>query len=309
MTSIQERPVILVTGATGAQGYSVARALLKTNFWNVRCMTRHTDSAIAQELAAAGAILVEGDLHDKASVMNAVEGCYGVFGLTNFWEHYEKEYQLGKNLIDAVHAFRVAHFVYSGLPSYHALSEGKLAVPHCDIKSALEAYANSLGVPASFVHVAFYYENFFTYFPPRKEEDGAFYFGFPQGNTPLAMVTTEDMGAIVSLIFDHPDIYIGKTVGIVGEDRPCQEYAAIMSKVLGVTVRYRYIPRDVFAGFGFPGAEELANMFEVQRLHIPHRRGDLMNSHYMNPRMQSFESWVKKNKTKFLQLLNETEYA
>ena len=82
-----------------------------------------------------------------------------------------------------------------------------------------------------------------------------------------------------------------------------------MSRVLGITIRYRYIPRDVYAGLGFPGAEELANMFEVQRLHIPHRRGDLMNSYYMNPRMQRFESWLMRKKSQLLQLLNQTEYA
>jgi len=309
MKRMNDCPVILVTGATGAQGYSVAKALLETDQWTVRCLTRNTGSGKAEELQEAGAVLVEGDLDDKDSLMRAMDGCHGVFGLTNFWEHFEKEYQQGKNLIDAVHAAGVSHFIYSGLPGYHALSGGRLSVPHCDIKAALEVYACSLGVPSTFVHIAFYYENFLSFFPPQRGEDGAFYFGFPQGDTPLAMATPEDMGAIVSLIFDHPDLYMGKTMGVVGEDRTCKEYAAIMSRVLGVTVRYRYVPRDVFAGQGFPGAEELANMFEVQRLHMPHRRGDLMNSWYMNPRMQSFEMWLRRNKAKFYQLLNEEEYA
>jgi uncharacterized protein YbjT (DUF2867 family) len=309
MQKTNHRPVILVTGATGAQGNSVAKALLEDDRWTVRCLTRNAGTEKAQELQQAGAILVEGDLDDMDSLLTAMEGCYGVFGLTNFWEHFEKEYQQGKNLIDAVHASRISHFIYSGLPAYQTLSGGRLSVPHCDIKAALEVYANSLGIPSTFTHIAFYYENFLTFFPPQRGDDGAFYFGFPQGSTPLAMATPEDMGPIVSLIFDHPDIYIGKTMGVVGEDRSCTEYAGIMSRVLGVTVRYRYIPRDAFAGLGFPGAEELANMFEVQRLHIPHRKGDLMNSWYMNPHMQSFESWLKKSKTKFLQLLNETEYA
>ena len=68
------------------------------------------------------------------------------------------------------------------------------------------------------------------------------------------------LGAIASLIFNNPAIHVGKTVGIVGEDRSCTEYAAIMSRVLGVTIRYRHILREIYAGLGFPAAEELANM-------------------------------------------------
>lgn len=295
------RPSILVLGATGAQGGSVARALLNTQQYTVCCLTRNPLSEKALALRQAGAVVVAGDLDGKDSLIAAMEGCYGVFGLTNFWEHFDKEWQQGKNLIEAVQATGVKHFVYSGLPGYHQLSNGKYAVPHCDIKAALEEYIKELGIPASFVHIAFYYENFFDFFPPRKGGDGQYHFGFPQGNTPLAMASAEDMGAIVSLIFANPTLYLGRTVGVVGEDRTCTEYAAIMSRVLGRTIRYDHIPRDMFAQFGFPGAEELANMFEVQRLHIPHRRGDLLNCYHMNPRMQSFESWLRRNKNKFFQ--------
>jgi len=251
MEQLNQHPVILVTGATGAQGGSVAKALLETGRWTVRCLTRNIHSEKAQALQRQGAVLVQGDLDNKESLLWAMEGCYGVFGVTNFWEHFGKEYEQGRHLIDVAYTSGVKHFI----------------------------------------------------------EDGAYYFGFPQGQTPLAMATPEDMGPMAALIFDHPDIYTGKTVGVVGEDRTCSEYAAIMSRVLGVTIRYRYIPHDVYAGLGFPGAEELANMFEVQRLHIPHRRGHLMNSYYMNPRMQSFESWLVRNKSQLLKLLNQTEYA
>ncbi|HEY6900993.1 MAG TPA: NmrA/HSCARG family protein [Puia sp.] len=300
---------ILVFGATGAQGSSVAYRLLNNRCFTVRCITRNPNSDKALALAAAGAQIVEGDLDDKASLLSAMEGCYGVFGVTNFWEHFEKEFQQGKNLIDAARESGITHFIYSSLPSYSELSSGQLPVPHCDIKAALENYTRSLKLPATFIHVPFYYENFFTFFPPQKGSDGNFYFGFPQGNTPLAMATPEDLGPIVALIFSCPALYIGRTVGVVGEDRTCKEYAAIMSRVLGVTVRYRHIQRDIFAGFNFPGAEELANMFEVQRLYIPRRSQHLMESYGMNPGMQSFESWLTRNKTQFLELLNQTEYA
>ncbi|MBS1661208.1 MAG: NmrA/HSCARG family protein [Bacteroidetes bacterium] len=309
MSQIQTRPTILVFGATGAQGSSVAYRLLKNRGYHVRCITRNPGSEKALALEAAGAEIVGGDLDDIHSLLDAMQGCYGVFGVTNFWEHFEKEFQQGKNLIDAAHQSGIAHLIFSSLPSYSDLSSGQLPVPHCDIKAALENYARSLQIPATFIHMPFFYENFFSFFPPQKEADGNYYFGFPQGNTPLAMTSAEDLGPIVALIFSCPTLYMGRTVGVVGEDRPCKEYAAIMSRVLGVTIRYRHIQRDIFAGFGFPGAEELANMFEVQRLYIPRRSQHVMESYGMNPGMQSFESWVLRNKTQFLELLNQPEYA
>lgn len=303
------RPTILVTGATGAQGGSVARALLNTKRYTVRCLTRNANSEKALALRKAGAELVEGDLGDKDSLLAAMVGCYGVFGLTNFWEHFDKEFSHGRNLIDAVRESSVSHFVYSGLPSYLELSSGQLAVPHCDIKATLENYTRSLNLPASFVHIAFYYENFLSFFPPQKRADGYYYFGFPQGDTRLAMASVEDIGPIVAQVFACPEIYLHRTVGVVGEDRTCKEYAAIMSQVLGVTVRYNHIQRDVYSALGFPGAEELANMFEVQRLYIPRRSQHLMESYFMNPKMQNFESWLLNNRSQFLHLLNEPEHV
>src|ERR1700760_2410655 len=92
-------PLILVTGATGAQGGSVAYALLQTGRFAVRCLTRNIASGKALALQQAGAQLVQGDLDDKQSLLRAMQGCYGVFGVTNFWEHYEKEFRLGENLV------------------------------------------------------------------------------------------------------------------------------------------------------------------------------------------------------------------
>jgi uncharacterized protein YbjT (DUF2867 family) len=293
------KKIILVTGATGAQGGSVAKALLNENKFAVRILTRNAKSPKALALQEAGAEIAEGDLDDIQSLLTAMKDVYGVFGVTSFWEHYEKEYQHGKNLVDAVHQSGIEHFVYSTLPNYKQLSGGKLSVPHCDLKAELEEYTKSLKIPATFMRIAFYYENFLSFFPLQKDENDNFFFGFPQGDTKLSIVTVEDMGGVVTPVFNHPEEYIGRVVGVVGEDLNCDEYAAILSKVLKQKVYYKYIPRDVYAGFGFPGAEELANMFEVQRLHIKERHLDLIESYGLNPSMQRFEKWLEKNKEKF----------
>lgn len=293
------KKIILVTGATGAQGGSVAKALLNENKFAVRILTRNAKSPKALALQEAGAEIAEGDLDDIQSLLTAMKDVYGVFGVTSFWEHYEKEYQHGKNLVDAVHESGIEHFVYSTLPNYKQLSGGKLSVPHCDLKAELEEYTKSLKIPATFMRIAFYYENFLSFFPLQKDENDNFFFGFPQGDTKLSIVTVEDMGGVVAPVFNHPEEYIGRVLGVVGEDLGCDEYAAILSKVLKQNVYYKYIPRDVYAGFGFPGAEELANMFEVQRLYIKERHLDLIESYGLNPSMQRFEKWLEKNKEKF----------
>jgi uncharacterized protein YbjT (DUF2867 family) len=80
-----DKGTILVVGATGQQGGSVARALLRKGF-NVRAFTRSTQSEKALALAALGAELVPGDLTDPVSLAEGLKGADGVFGVTTPYE-------------------------------------------------------------------------------------------------------------------------------------------------------------------------------------------------------------------------------
>jgi uncharacterized protein YbjT (DUF2867 family) len=291
--------VILVTGATGAQGGSVARHLLKGGEFRVRALTRNPESAKAAALRQAGAEVVKGDLGDFRSVRAAVEGCDGVFGVTNYWEHFDQEYQHGKNLVDAVKGAEVEHFVFSGLPHVKALTSGALEVPHFDRKGEIEEYARQVRPGSTFVHVAFYYDNFLASFPLKDQGNGTYGFGFPQGDTPLAGVAVDDIGGVVAAIFARPLQFRDKTVGIVGDDLPPAKLAEIMTRVLGKKVVYSYVPREVFASYRFPGADDLANMFEFNRLYIRSRKTDLAESRSLYPAIQSFETWLQAHKGEF----------
>ena len=293
---MSDKKKILVTGATGAQGGSVARHLLAAGKFSVRGLTRHPDSEKALSLRKAGAEVVQGDLENLESLRAALKDCYGVFGVTNFWEHFTGEYQEGINLVDAVAAAKVPYFIFSSLPHVKKLTKGELDVPHFDLKGQIEEYARSLGLKAAFIHPAFYYENFLAFFPPKKKEDGSFGIGFPQGETPLSGVAAEDIGGVVRVMFEQPDAFRDKVVGIVGDDLTGAQYAEIMSRGLGVPVTYEHIPREVFASFGFPGAEDLANMFDYNRRYIPNRKVDIEQSRALYPQMQSFSTWMQANK-------------
>jgi len=296
---MEKKKIILVTGATGAQGGSVAKALLADDKFAVRAFTRNPNSERAIALYNTGAEIFEGDINDRNSLQLAMKDCYGVYGVTNYWEHFEKEYEQGKNLIDTAKEMNIQHFMLHTLPDYNKLSNGKYPTPHCDIKAKLQQYTISKKLPATFMQVAFYYENFFTLFPLQYTGNDTWKFGFPQGTTKLAMISVEDVGGIVSTIFNHPAEYIGRTVCGVGSDESCYVYAALMGKILGRKIRYNYITRDEFAAMNFPGMEELANMFEVQRLYVPEKLMSLIESYGLNPGMLSFKHWLIKNKEKF----------
>ena len=304
---MEHKKIILVTGATGAQGGSVAKVLLKQNRFDVRIFTRDDTSPKAIALQHAGADLAIGAFEDIHSLRKAMEGVYGVFGVTDFEEHCEKEILHGKNLIDSVKYSGVKHFVYSASLNYHKLSRGEHSVPQCDIKATLQDYTKSVNLNASFVHVAYYYENFISLFPLQRDKHNNLHFGFPQGNTKLAMASVSDVGGVVAKIFDHPVEYGGRTVGVVGEDRTCADYAYIMSKVLNRNVYYHHIPRDIFIGFDFPQAEKWADVFEVQRLYITNHQIDLIESYGLHPEMQTFEKWLERNKEKVLSQIPSEE--
>ena len=306
---MEQKKIILVTGATGAQGGSVARHLLAEGEFSVRCLTRNAKSNEALALANAGAELVEGNMDDVNSLLLAMKGVYGVFGVTNFWEHFENEYQHGKNIIDAVVESNVAHFIFSSLPPAEKISNGRFIVPHFDIKAALQEYAKSLRPDTSFVHVAGYYDNFATFCLPQKAADGNYYLQLPQGDTKYASFDVEDLGGVVASIFRFPAVYKGRTVGVVGADMPCADYAAIMSKVLQLNIFYKAVSQEEYAALGFPGAEELAAMYTYNKLHIPNREMDLIESYGLYPSMQTFESWLIKNKKRFQEAMAPQEEA
>jgi uncharacterized protein YbjT (DUF2867 family) len=289
---LELKPRILVIGGTGAQGGSVARHLLAEGRCRVRCLTRRLDSVAAMSLADAGAEVVRGDLGDRDSLDAALAGCEGAFGVTDYFEHLEEEYSLGASLLDAVTDSAVEHLVLSTLPSASRISSGKLEVPQFEQKARLEALARRKEIVATFVHVAFYYENFLYNCPPRKQADGVYAFGFPLGVARLSAVAAEDIGGVVAALFRKPQEFQGKTIQVVGDQRPAAEYAAVIGAVTGRSVRYRHIPREDFAGLPVPGAAGLADMFELYRSHLPPDPRDLASCVRLYPGIRGFEAWA-----------------
>ena len=310
---MESRKVIAVVGATGAQGGGLVRSILAdpNGGFACRAITRDPNKPAAQALAKAGAEVVKADLDDAASLTRAFTGAYGAYCVTNFWEHFsgEKEKAQARNMAEAAKATGVKHVIWSTLEDTRPLMSAddkrmpilqeKYRVPHFDAKG--EADASFKGLPVTYLVTSFYWDNLYAFgLGPKKGEDGVYGWAFPMGDKRLAGMAAEDIGKVAYGIFKAGQKYIGKTVGIASEFLTINEMSAKLSDGLGVRVRYSAVEPDAYRGFGFPGADELGNMFQVYRDFekevVGARSAEVART--LNPSLLTFEQWLEKYKSK-----------
>ncbi len=310
------KKTIAVIGATGAQGGGLARAILNdaNSPFTVRAITRKVDSDKAKALAAAGAEVVAADLDDVESLKAAFSGAYGAFCVTNFWEHFspEKEYTQAGNMAEAAKAAGVQHVIWSTLEDtrkWVPLDDdsaptlmGKYKVPHFDAKGEANHLFTDLGLPVTLLHTSFYWENLIYFgMGPGAAADGSLGITFPMGDKAFPGIGAEDIGKCAYGIFKNPEHYIGKTVGISGEHIKLADMAAKLSKAFGKEIKYNDVPAEVYRSFGFPGAEDLGNMFQINRdFSEPFSAvRNLEESKALNPELKNFEEWLAEKKHLF----------
>lgn len=309
------KKIIAVVGATGAQGGGLARAILRDEGgeFAARAITRNPESDKAKALAAQGAEVVRADLDDGASLERAFEGAYGAFCVTNFWEHFspEKETAQGRNLAEAAKAAGIRHAIWSTFEDtrdYVPLDDdrmptlqGRYKVPHFDAKAEANKHFEELGVPTTFLLTSGYMDNLIHFgWGPQKDADGNLFVVFPMDDVALPLIAVEDIGKCAYGIFKRGDEYIGKTVGVAGDHLTGTEIAAALSQALGKPIAYRAVPADVYRGFGFPGAEDIGNMFQFKRdfPHVFAKNRNLEESRRLNPELQTLQQWLAENAAK-----------
>jgi uncharacterized protein YbjT (DUF2867 family) len=308
-----DKKIIAVVGATGAQGGGLARAILadRSGGFALRAITRKPDSDKAQELSNAGAEVVKGDADDRASIERAFQGAYGVYALTNFWEHFSPERELAqaRNMAQAAKSAGVQHVIWSTLEDtreWVPLEDdrmptllGKYKVPHFDAKGEADASFRDAGVPTTWLLTSFYWDNL-IYFGagPQRGPDGTLALVFPLDDKKLPAIAVEDIGKSAYAIFKRGREFIGKRVGIAGEHLTGQQMADALTRALGQEVRYTNVPPEVYRSFGFPGADDLGNMFQFKRDFNEYFCGarNLAFTRSLNPELQTFEQWLAVHK-------------
>jgi uncharacterized protein YbjT (DUF2867 family) len=314
---MSEQRVIAVVGATGSQGGGLARAILADpgGGFAVRALTRDPGAPAARELARLGAEVVRADVSDPASLRAAFQGAHGAYCVTFYWAHMSPERELAEAgaLAQAARDAGVRHAIWSTLEDTRLrvpLSDGRMPtlmgrykVPHFDAKGEADRFFAEAGVPTTYLLTSFYWDNLIHFgMGPRRGADGQLVFSLPMGDARLAGIAAEDIGRCAYGVFRRGPELAGRRVGIAGEHLTGAQMAAALGRALGQPVRYQAIPAEAYRQLGFPGADDLGNMFqyyaEFEQEFCAAR--DPAAARALAPALQTFDAWLSRNAPRIL---------
>ncbi|XP_068823898.1 nmrA-like family domain-containing protein 1 isoform X2 [Capricornis sumatraensis] len=254
-----DKKLVVVFGATGAQGGSVARTLLEDGTFRVRVVTRDPGQRAAKQLRLQGAE--------------------------------------GKLLADLAKRLGLRYVVYSGLENIKKLTAGRLTAGHFDGKGEVEEYFRDIGVPMTSVRLPCYFENLLSYFLPQKAPDGRSYLlSLPMGDVPIDGMSVADLGPVVLSLLKTPEEYVGRNIGLSTCRHTVEEYAALLTKHIGKVVHNAKTSPEDYEKLGFPDAQDLANMFRFYALK-PDRNIELTLK--LNPKARTLDQWLEQHKEDF----------
>jgi uncharacterized protein YbjT (DUF2867 family) len=310
-----DKKIIAVVGATGTQGGGLAEAILDDpdGGFALRALTRNPSTDAAAALAARGAEVVATDLDDPDSVRKAFDGAYGAYVVTAFWEYnsVEREQAHARAAAEAASATGLEHVVWSTLPDtrLHVPLEddrmptlhGRYKVPHFDSKGEADQFFRDAGVPTTMLSTTMYFESFLDFFHPVRDEQGTLFITLPMGDAVLPGVAGVDIGRTAYGILARGTELVGETVAISGEILSGEQYAAKLGAALGEPVEYRPAALAAVRAGGFPGADDVANMFQYYAEFADSFAGarDPSYARSLNPRLQDFDTWLAANRDKF----------
>jgi len=303
------KKIIAVAGATGSQGGGLVRAICSDSSgeYAARALTRDANSEKAKALARLGAEVVEANVDDLESLKRAFDGAYGAFCVTFFWDHFspDKETAQARSLAQAAKDAGVEHVIWSTLEDTRKwvplddnrmpTLQGKYKVPHLDSKA--EADEDFKKLPSTLLLTSFYYDNLINFgMGPKRDADARLSFTLPMAGKKMAIIAAEDIGKCSFGILKRRDL-IGKTVGVAGDHLTGAEMAAALGDAIGEEVRYNYVPPEIYRTLGFPGAEDLGNMFQFFRDFSDEfcAARSIEFSRSVNPELQSFRDWLSQN--------------
>jgi uncharacterized protein YbjT (DUF2867 family) len=271
---------ILVTGATGQQGGSLARLLLQKKH-KVYALTRNAQSSSAQDLRNRGANILKGDLDDSDSLEHAVKDVESVFLMgTPFEDGTEGEIHRGKLMTDIAKKNGIEHLVYSSV----ANADKNTGIPHFESKYKVEQHIKNLGIPHTIIGPTFFMENLLG---PGLEQGQL---ALPLSpSTTLQQSALENIAEFSALVIERRKPFLGKRIDIASDEVTGEQATNILSNMLGYKIRYVPVPLEQV----YQGNEDMARMYEWYEKVGTGIDISALHQEYPEVKWLTFRDWAK----------------
>lgn len=286
----ETRRTILVTGATGHQGGTLARVLLERGH-AVRAFTRFPASEGARRVEQLGAEICRGDFEDIPSLRRAMDGVDAVFAMGTPYEGGPREeVEEVKDIFDAAYDVGAGHVVYSSVAS----ADQNTGIPFFESKHLLERELARRGLPYTIVAPVSFVENLWGMPSLRR---GYFTWGIPE-HVPLQQVALEDLAEVTAEILTRKDEFVGERVEVASHEITGVEAARVLSRVAGVDLSYStQAPEEAARDRG----EAYERMLRWLAEHGYQVDLPALRQRFPNVRFHSFEEWAREQDWGFLQ--------
>ncbi|KAL5313439.1 hypothetical protein ACEPPN_019172 [Leptodophora sp. 'Broadleaf-Isolate-01'] len=260
--------LLTVFGATGNQGGSVTRAMLKDaslmKEFKIRGITRDISKPAAEALISEGIEMKSADMGSKSSLVEAIKGSHTVFLVTtpDFMSGQPSQELIhGKNVADVALEAGVQHLIFSSLLHVTEATNGRLKhVLHFDLKADVERYIRSIGLPSTFIFPGYFMSNFTALQMLKKGEDGVYTLAYPfteKAEFPL-IDTESDIGKYVVATMKCRTKVLGKQILAAADYYTPTRIVAEFEEVTGKKGRFVQVDAETYKSF-LPGplAEEM----------------------------------------------------
>ena len=231
---------ILVFGATGRQGGSVANALLKAG-WPVRALVLDSTKAASLQLRNAGVELVQGSFEETKVIRTAMKDAYGVFSVLPASLAAEDEVRHGISIADIAAETGINHFVYS---SGASVGNELTGVPRFDAKPRIEAYIRQLDMTTTIIRPMIFMEMLVR---PGFGLDEGRLVSLIRPDHSIQLTSVEDIGRFVAAVLADKSRFGGATLKIASDRLTGRELEVLLSEASGRPIRYERFPDDVLA--------------------------------------------------------------
>ena len=244
---MDQTKILTVVGATGQQGESVVEFVGKhpglTKEYKIRALVRDLPKASLPDNVE----IVKGDLNDVESLKKAFSWSDTVFGVTNYWEKCDQEFekQQGINIADAAVAAGVRHLIFSGSTTVARSTDGKIA--HCeyfDNKAEVMEYIEQIKGPmvATYPTPAVFMQTIKS--EMRRRPDGTLAWSKPwdERKTRVLLIDARDIGTwVAGIMLQSPEDVNGVKILGTAEWTSPRHILDELSAVLGEKVTFEEI--------------------------------------------------------------------